>query len=331
MAQIIPFDSKSNVPAFLRNAPVQSDLASYVGQSFMQMSIKGKLFTVVKDGESKLLMNPKDPDSPASSIEVVMVRAQAKPSKSFYLKAYVEGEEAKAPDCFSNDGVKPDAASTAPQSKTCALCPHNQWGSRVNESGVAGKGKACNDIVRVAIAPPDNIEQVMQLRVPPASIRNLGELDKEVRKRGAAPHMVVTKISFDPTAPSPKLVFKPVGYVSEQTFAEVMEMRESDVVQSILGLDAVVPVADNAPLETVRTSAEVERGIKGKPEVTEPPVPEAKASKEVEEDEVEAAIRAAEKEAADRIAALRAKKKQEAAPAASDDTDPDFSNLKFDD
>ena len=249
MSNIIPFDTASgNLPAYLKSAnrsAVNDDLTSHAGSGFPVMSIKGKNFTVVRDGERTVLTKEVDGEKIAvPSIEVVLVKANKGTSKVFYLKGYQEGGEATKPDCFSNDGVKPDAGVAEPQCKTCAVCPHNQWGSKIGDNG--GKGKACQDSVRMAIATPDLINDPYLLRVPPASIKSLGEYGKMLAKRGVGYNMVVTRIGFDMESPTPKLTFKPTGLLSDAAYAQVQEVIASDTVQSILGSEGMAAAQHEA-------------------------------------------------------------------------------------
>lgn len=233
---IIPFNS-SNLPAYLANVDINKlndELTAHASGGFPIISIKGKVFAVVRDGERQVLTKEVDGEKiPAPSIDVVIVKANKGTSKVFYAKGYQEGGENMKPDCFSNDGIKPDAGVESPCSKLCATCKHNQWGSKIGEQG--GKGKACSDSVRIAVATPDQINDPYLLRVPPASIRALGEYGSAVKKRGVAYHMLVTRVGFDMEAPTPKLTFKAVGLVDDKTFAQVNEARESDTVANILG------------------------------------------------------------------------------------------------
>jgi hypothetical protein len=246
------------------------------------------VFAITRDGERKVLPNPKDPDSPATSIDVVMIKANKGTSKVFYMKGYdpKESEGAK-PDCYSPDGVAPAADAKAPQAKTCATCKHNQWGSRITENG-ASKGKACNDTVRMAVSPAGQINDPMLLRVPPASIRAIGEYGQMLAKRGVAYNMVVTKISFDQDAESPKLMFKPVGFLDENAHAEVQEMIGSDIVSNILGssLQSVVgPVSDDeAALDAMiaKKQAADAAAAKPEPEAVAKPAAKTAARKPVE-------------------------------------------------
>jgi hypothetical protein len=249
LSNIIPFDGDNvRLPAYLRADPVEnSDLTSHAGAGFPVISIKGKVFTEVRNGERTIIPNPKDPDSPASYIEVVMVKANKNNSKVWYAAGYDEKSEQKKPDCYSPDGIRPAADSANIQSKTCATCKRNVWGGKITESGK--KGKECQDSVRLAVAKPDLLEDPYLLRVPPASIRVLGEYGQMLSKRGVKYNGVVTRISFDPAEATPKLVLKAVGFIDEKSYAKVKEMAESEVVKNILGsVDFVAEEgADDAP------------------------------------------------------------------------------------
>jgi hypothetical protein len=290
MSNIIPFDS-GKLPAYLAKANVaelNADLTSHAGGGFPVISIKGKVFAIVRDGERKVLPNPKDPDSPATSIDVVMLKANKGTSKVFYAKGYTEGAEGVKPDCFSNDGTKPDAGIEAPQSRTCATCKWNQWGSKIGENG--SKGKACQDSVRMAIATPNLVNDPYLLRVPPASIRALGEYGQMLAKRNVAYNMVVTKIGFDMEAPTPKLTFKPVGMVDEETFNQIQEVAHSDTVAQILG--AVVATQSELAAESDDVAEQAVAQAKTSSKVA------VSKSKTVTDDEVKSAVQAAEKKPA---------------------------------
>jgi hypothetical protein len=308
---IIPFDSGSNLPAFLKKvdvAALNSDLTAHAGGGFPVVSIKGKVFAVVRDGDREIQMNPKDPDSAATSLNVVLLKANKGTSKVFYIKGYdKDSSEGQKPDCYSNDGVEPAGDAQNKQAKKCATCPHNQWGSRVSEKG-ATKGKACADAVRMAVAPAGQINDAMLLRVPPASIKSLGEYGQMLAKRGVGYNMVVTKVGFDLQAESPKLTFSAVGLLDDEGFAEVQEIAASDIVANILGSSVAAAIAAEAPAE----------------EEAPAPVAKPKAKPVVEE--------AAEEEAPAPVAKPKAAPKPAPKPApVDDDMDLDLDGISFDD
>lgn len=280
---IIPFDQTGSLPSYLKNidrSALNSDLASGAAGGFPAVSIKGKVFAIVRDNERKILPNPKDPDSAATSIDVVLIKAGKGKSKVFYLKGYdKDSSEGQKPDCYSNDGVAPAADAQNPQSSKCATCKHDQWGSRVSESGNS-KGKACSDTKRLAIAASGLLNDPMLLRVPPASLKSLQEYGSMLSKRGVSHDMVVTKIGFDMEAESPKLTFRPVGFLDDAAYAEVKEVAQSEIVSNIIGsvvvgdpLAPALEAPEAAPVEEApapKPKAEAKAKVEKKPEPKAP-------------------------------------------------------------
>lgn len=282
--QIIPFDG-GNLPAHFKNRSGSLNaeaLSGLGGGGYPVISIKGKVFAVVKGGERTVLPNPKDPDSPATSIDAVIIRMNAGTAKVFYLKGYdPESSEKQKPDCYSNDGVTPASDAANAQSKKCATCAHNQFGS-----ARMGKGKACADSKRLAIATADQINEPMLVRVPPASLQSLREFLKTLDNRGADYNQVLTKISFDMDAESPKLAFRPVGILDDKTYAQVTEMMETDLIRDITGGNLGVVHESMAEADVKETApAEVEEVVeKPKAKVETKAAAKPKVEKKVEPD-----------------------------------------------
>lgn len=241
MSDLIPFEDGSVLPSYAKAKATNSDLTAHAGQGYPILSIKGKRWAVVRDGQRETIRSPKDPEAAASYIEVVLVKSSPKTSKVFYAKGYDPnaGENVK-PDCFSNNGETPDPLVENPVCRTCATCPNNQWGSKITESGK--KGKQCADSVRVAVAAVGTVEDPMLLRVPAASIRALGDFGDMMSKRGVDYRAVVTRLSFDEDEATPKLVLKPVNFVDEATYNRVVKVSESELVSRMLGLNEVKPL-----------------------------------------------------------------------------------------
>lgn len=276
MSEIIPFDG--NLPAYLKNQNVENlngDLISTVSTGFPVVSIKGKIFAIVRGGDRTTMMNPKDPDSPATAIEVVLLKGNKGVSKVYYAKGYQEGGEDQKPDCYSNEGVKPEDNSKNPQSKQCSTCAHNQWGSKIGDNG--GKGKACQDSKRLAIAAAGLLNDPYLLRVPPASIKALSEYAAALQKRNLHYSQVVTKIAFEAEAATPKLTFKAMGYLPEAAYNEVKAVVDTEVVASILGtgvvaVDETVAALDKPVAVVEKPKAEAKPKPKAEPKVVEPEV-----------------------------------------------------------
>lgn len=272
-SNIIAFPANGGLPAHL--AQRKSSFAAFyqgVGASFAVLSIKGKVFTLVRGGERQIIPDPADPDEPARALNLVLLAANPTLSKVYYAKGYEDGSTDK-PTCYSNDGTKPAADATEPQSKTCAGCKWNVFGSSSN-----GRGKACQDSRRLAVAPAGQLDDVMLLRVPPASLKPLAEYAIDLERRGVPLEGTVTKVRFDPEEATPRLVFKPEGLLDADAYNTALRMIDSDTVRTILGVAPNAPSAATPPVvneaEVAQAMNKAETKSKAKPE----PSPEPKAA-----------------------------------------------------
>ena len=196
------------------------------GQSFPRISIKGARFRIIEDGTETVL--------DTTSLDVVIVGANPKLSKTFYAKAWDKDAEPSAPDCFSLDGVRPHPESEGPQNDVCASCPHNAWGSKTGPQGQ--QLKACTDQKRLAVVAADDPEgPVYLLQVTPAALKGLNSYHKELSVRGIPAEVVKTKIGFDTDASFPKLKFSFGGFLDEGTYAAVEPLFGAESVLEITG------------------------------------------------------------------------------------------------
>ena len=274
---IIPFPSSDNLPAYLQG--VVSDVSAFfanVQSGFPVLSIKGKTWALVRDGERRILPDPDDKDEPARHVLLTLLSANPHLSKVYYAKGYEDGSTEK-PDCYSNDSLAPASDAQDPQSKTCAACPHNVWGSGSN-----GKGKKCQDSRRVAVAPSGRPDDAMLLRVPPASLKSLAEYATEIKRRNLPIQAVVTKVRFDPEEATPKLLFKPEGLLSEDAYQLALQTSKGDLVQQILGTGqpGEVPDAPKVKVEPEEVEEALEEAPKPKAKAKAKPAPEPEADDE---------------------------------------------------
>ena len=260
MSAIVPFAAGAKLPAYMSNraalATINDDIVTHAG--FPVLSIKGKVFTLVKDGERKVLTRADDPDEVLQSLTLSVVRANTN-SRVFYAKAYSEDDaEAAKPDCMSNDGVAPAADARSPQAKKCAVCPHAVWGSKASADGTAGKGTACTVNTRLAVADPESAATAEKLdpyllRVPAGSRGNFADIIKAAKSRGIPYNALAIKVGFDPTAPAPKLTFKVVGLVDDAVYEKINGLYADETVMDIVGLGAAraaLPAPEEAPSVT---------------------------------------------------------------------------------
>lgn len=274
MANVIPFETKQ-LPAYLQNNADAgiNDTIVLGGVGFPVLSIKGKVWHLVEN-ETRTLLTKGDSDEPLPSIEAVVVNVNPMLSKVYYAEGYVEGSNEK-PDCFSNDGRKPDPSVEEPQNATCADCPNNAWGSKVSDQGV--KSKACADSRRVALASQTDLKTAMLLRIPAASLKDFDLFIADVKKRSVPYTSVLTRIGFDYSVAHPKLTFKAIGFLDDAAYAEVMALRETDVVRQIIGTS---PAEVRPPQGQAQIAAPKSAVDKLKPEPVAAPAPAPAATQE---------------------------------------------------
>jgi len=279
---------RNNLPAEIADVFNTDDLAGdlYDGiqAGFAVVSIRGSRWRISKGGETEPVVTADG--EPVASLECVIVKASRNVSKIFYAEAYAEGD-AEAPDCWSVDGITPDAGSGTPQSNTCATCPQNVWGSKITPAGK--KTKACGDNRRIAVVPLGDIlnkkyDGAMLLRVPAASLADLALYGKGMAGKGFPYNAVGTKMGFDLDASFPKLTFRPTRPLTEEQLMEVAEVSRSPQVQAILEVAAehAAPAAavEPKPEPQAAVSLDFEDEVEiAEEEVAEPPKKKAATKK----------------------------------------------------
>lgn len=160
----------------------------------------GNMIRVTQD---KQFMLP-DGTKSGGPLELVIVDFTSK--NSFYEGAF-DPKNISPPACFAigNDiaTMAPSKNAPSPQSKDCASCPMNAFGS-------AGDGKACKNSRLMAVLPPDADENtpLWLLATSPTANKGFdGYVGSIVRVFESSPIGVVTTIDFDPGVTYAKLTF----------------------------------------------------------------------------------------------------------------------------
>lgn len=190
-----------------------------------------------KGGNWRIRYRGDETPARVTALEVIIVGAASAVSKSYYEKRYAEGDDS-APDCFSINGIAPDAASPRKQSPSCAACEWNKFGSRLTENGK--KAKACPDYRRLAVVPSGDVDNIsyggpMLLRIPPMSLLNFDKYATQLQGHGADVSQVVTVLEFNLDVAYPEIQFSTSGWVSDAgAYATVLEHAKSDQVHRML-------------------------------------------------------------------------------------------------
>ena len=134
--------SPTNVPAFARNNELSDTAKALTGgnvSSVKRISIKGGVFRLVAGGKEIASVDERH-------MNVIIVKAAPKVSRIFYAKSY-DADNITGPDCWSNDGERPDPTAEHKQSVTCMNCPQNAAGSGPGNSRacrvVLGRWRVC--------------------------------------------------------------------------------------------------------------------------------------------------------------------------------------------
>jgi hypothetical protein len=264
--------SMNNLPAHVQARMGKSKLSEAMsgglgGDSTPHISIKGGRFRVMEEGTETVL--------DTTTLKVAIVGINPRLSKTYYEGAWQQGEEAKAPDCFSLDGIKPDAQAAKPQNDVCANCPKNAWGSKRTPDGK--DIKACTDQKRLAIVPAEDPKAgIYLLRVTPAALKSLNQYSKKLAQHNLPPEVVITNISFDTDASFPKLQFAYGGFLDEEVQEYVDSLIGTPEVLQITGEPTEVQ-PEPAPSKPVLVK-ETPKAAEPEPEPEPTPEPKAKAT-----------------------------------------------------
>jgi hypothetical protein len=251
MSNVVAFNA-SQVPAFARNNELSDTARALTGgggaSAGKRISIKGGVFRLMSDGKEVTSIEDRH-------LDVIIIKAAAKVGRQFYAAAYDKDAAGAAPDCWSNDGEKPDASAKAKQASTCMACPQNQAGSGT------GNSRACRYQQRLAVVlENDPSGAVMQMVLPATSVFGKEEGDKRPLQAFARylaaqnppinPEQIVTRMKFDTKSESPKLHFAPTRWLTDDEYEIVKEQAQSpDAMKAVVMTASATDGVKAAPLK----------------------------------------------------------------------------------
>jgi hypothetical protein len=236
MNAVVPVKFDPSVPAYLQKTSLMAVSAAAVGgitafQSPNRISIRaGRFHYVDTEGvETDVTENN------GVALDVIVLDANPTVSKQFYEGAYnPAATEPVAPSCYSDNGSAPSDRAAKPQAATCAVCPHNVWGSKVTPTG--SKIKACQDLKKVAVIPASNpTGAAYVLNIPAASLKPWQSFVALLTERGVPLSAMVIRLGFDTTASYPKLTYKPTAWLSPEQAQAVEGLVGSDETRALVG------------------------------------------------------------------------------------------------
>lgn len=247
----------TQVPAYLLNRQSRAtteDMVSGIGAGIPpHLSIKDNRFTLVDaSGNQKPVQT--------FHLDVCILGGNKNVSRVFYdpSKKYdPKGADNTPPLCFSDNGVGPSRQSSTPQSPTCAVCPHAEWGAAVSQ--MTGKGiPACQSGKKIAfIVPGDADDIVYMFKIPPASLtKQWAKYVKTLSANTLAGRPVevsdvITRIEFESQG---VLKFNAAGLVDEDTFNRAEQVYATDAIAQVTGRDDMPIDASRQLAAPVQTS-----------------------------------------------------------------------------
>jgi hypothetical protein len=233
--------------------PLDTAMSDGITGGFAVIGYRGKTWSVRYGGNETPQMRD-DGDGARSSLDLVVVATSHAVAKTWYEQQYTEGSNAP-PDCFSNNGVAPDAQSAKKQNTLCATCKWNVMGSAVNQA-TGKKSKACHDRKRMAVVPASDLRNEiyngpMLLTAPPTSLGVLQQFDTAMRTMGYPYYSYITRFSFEVEEAYPRFKLAVIRALTDEEAAVVDELRRDLRTERIIA-DAVAheeaaPVEPDAP------------------------------------------------------------------------------------
>jgi hypothetical protein len=230
MSNVQLFNNGGQLPAHLRRGELSQTTKALMGNSSKRISIEGGVFRMIVGGEEVAKNEER-------AMNVIVVRAADKNSRTYYAGTYVKGTKAR-PACWSDDAEVPHPDVKNPQSPKCATCPQN-----IKGSGQGENTRACRYQRRLAVLLENDVNgDIYAMSIPAASVfdskpgRNMGlqQYARFLGGHGIDINAVVTELRFDTDSTAPKLLFSAARPLDETEWRTVMARRDEQAA-----LDAV--------------------------------------------------------------------------------------------
>lgn len=202
-------DIKAQLAAELKNLGKQ-----IAPPSGFKVGTKGKVFSF--------------PDATSSEGPIDCVILDWRNVHQHYPGVY-DAKKPEPPNCYAIaknlDALVPLPSVQTPMHENCKECPKNQFGS-----AITGRGKACKNVVRLAIVPPDATLEtpVWVIDVSPTAIRNWTNYTNNLAATtGLLPIEVISELRFNPNEAYPTLMFgTPRPHDSLETMMKLREVAQ---------------------------------------------------------------------------------------------------------
>lgn len=244
---------QTNQPAYaMTTTGEKDDLAASLagaGAGVKRISIKGGVWRLMQ-GKNELGVND------ARFMRVVIVDAAPRAYQAYYKGKFVEGQNVSA-TCWSKNGQTPEPEVVEKQSASCATCPQAIKGSS------EGDRRACRMQHRLAVALPDDpTGDLYQMIFPATSLLGdpaegqypLRAYAKMVAQNKVRMNSIITEMRFDTNSATPKVMFKPVGFVEKDVLDLLNARRDAGECEELIDM-TFEQIANDEPFETLAPPA----------------------------------------------------------------------------
>lgn len=251
MSNELSINDSSQLPAYLQGISddTTTDLMQGISTGGNRIGLKGSRFRLVVNGVEEGVFEE-------NYLDVIIVGAAPAISRLYFAHGYSAGKN-EPPTCYSADGITPAADVKNPQSDKCSTCKWNVKGSKIVNGN---KTKACSYFRRMVVMLAGDTEERRTYKLDVKGMglfgpksndgksSNLIDYVKMIATRGMKAGLIVTRISFDTNESVPKLLFRPLRYVTEEELAAVQALAPSEEVAQLREVTmATVDLSDETP------------------------------------------------------------------------------------
>jgi len=266
MGELSIFKSQEVVTKERGKSKLASKLASASGTRRIQCNTNGTFKRIVNgDVIGKALRG---------ELNVIVVNALEKVSRTFYEKSYDPDAEPTLPNCWSNLGDIPEKGAKDKQADSCLDCPQNIAGSG------KGNSRACRFNRRIAvIVEGDTTGDIYQFNVPAKSLFGKGDgnvhpFESYVRflsANGMGIDQVITQISYNDDAETMELQFTPLRETSEEEDELVLRAQAQPEAEAYVKLTVAQTDGVTKQPTPSKPTADADADADEDEEVEEPP------------------------------------------------------------
>ena len=254
----------TNPPSF--NLPMLADaetaaLAKAVFAENMDGGAKLQLDRFKMPGSGGLAFEVPGPDGePSIEKELICIIIDYQAINSYYSKAY-DGSK-NPPDCASKDAKTGEGNPGG----ICAKCHLNQFGSEVKKDGTQGKGKACQNRMRLALIREGEMLPLL-ISIPPSTLKNFNTYITRLMSKAFPYYGVITKIKLEKDKSGDgieysKAMFSMAGHLTRPEMVTMKQFGES-LRPYIRNLDITAEDFEDSAAEVAATGGSAGGGVGG--------------------------------------------------------------------